>query len=419
LRAGILTALTKHRDLAEVFLSILVQIPLAVFLGHYYDQSSFMDSGYLVSAGLNPYTSHLVTIFSPYSFGFTPIIGDPPLWPLLLGLIYRLTYNISSNIFLYNFAIKLPVIASNLGLAYLTKKILKKQGASEGKIRFAWLFLLFNPFMLLTSSAWGQFDTLISLLCLASLYLLSKAKTIKSAVVLSFSVVLKPISFPLIALPLFSSPRRGISKVVKYILISVAIVVVFWILPFFFLGWAIPGSSNQITSFFTRAGGISLFSIVELLKNQVTLPISLQLLGYLWVPALLIGYYLIYRNPPMNFNELTQKAAELMFIFFLTFSWVSEPYIIVAIPLVLIFLPQSEMNFRNFHFLWVIPLIFMFISTNFFQLFFLVSPQVISWLAQLDQHIRFWRLLAQFMVAVSFQFFVWRLAVKMLGFKKK
>ena len=152
--------------------------------------------GILVSAGLNPYQTHLITIFSPYFVGVNPITGDPPLWPLLLGLIYRLTYNITPNIFLYNFAIKIPVIAVNIGLAYITKKILQQQGASERKIRFAWLFLLFNPFVLLTSTAWGQFDTLISLLCISSLYLLSKGMVTKSAILLSLSVVLKPISFP-------------------------------------------------------------------------------------------------------------------------------------------------------------------------------------------------------------------------------
>src|SRR5208283_1207066 len=156
-----------NRDLTIVLLSVLVQIPLAIFLGHYYDERSFMDSGYLVSAGLNPYQTHLITVFSPYFVGVNPITGDPPLWPLFLGLIYRLTYSITPNIFLYNFAIKIPVIASNIGLAYITKKILQQQGASERKIKFAWLFLLFNPFVLLTSTAWGQFDTLISLLCVS------------------------------------------------------------------------------------------------------------------------------------------------------------------------------------------------------------------------------------------------------------
>src|SRR5208283_865692 len=165
-----------NREILILVSSILVQLPLAVFLGHYYDERSFIDTGYLVSAGLNPYQTHLITVFSstPSLIGFNPIIGDPPLWSLLLGAIYRLTYNITPNIFLYNFAIKLPVIAANIGLAYITRNILQGQGASEKKVMFAWLFVLFNPFILLTTTAWGQFDNLIALLCVVSLYFLSK-----------------------------------------------------------------------------------------------------------------------------------------------------------------------------------------------------------------------------------------------------
>jgi hypothetical protein len=122
-----------NRDILLVLLSILVQIPIAIFLGHYYDERSFIDAGYLVSAGLNPYQTHLITVFSstPSLIGFNPIIGDPPLWPLLLGAVYKLSYNITPNIFLYNFAIKTPLIATNIAIAYVTKSILRQQGASE------------------------------------------------------------------------------------------------------------------------------------------------------------------------------------------------------------------------------------------------------------------------------------------------
>ena len=176
-----MASLKPHRDTIAVVLSILVQIPLAVFLGHYYDERLFIDTGYLVSSGLNPYIPHTITVFSnPHLIGVNPIIGYPPLYPLLLGAIYRLTYNIVPNIFLYNFAIKIPVIASNIALAYLTKAVMQNLGIPQKRIQFAWLFLLFNPFTLLTTAAWGEFDTLIALLSLTSLYLLSKGKVVKA-----------------------------------------------------------------------------------------------------------------------------------------------------------------------------------------------------------------------------------------------
>ena len=391
-----LPSVRLQRESLTVLLSLGLQMPLAVFLGHYYDERVFMVTGYEVSSGLNPYLPHVISgVFSsPYLSGAFSSIGDPPLWSLLLGAIYKLSYNITPNIFLYNFAIKIPVIVTNIGLAYIIKNILRQQGASEKTIKFAWLFLLFNPFILLTTTAWGQFDNLIALLCVASLYFLSKNMVKKSAFLLSLSVVLKPISFPLLGLPLLFLPKKDWSKILQYIVISVVIIVILWILPFYMLGGTAPFSSNQAASYFMRAGGMTPFNLVELFQDKVTLPSGLGFLGYIWIPAVLFGYYLVYRDPPKTFNELTQKAIGVMLIFFLTYSWVSEPYINVVIVLALLALPFTKVNFRNFHFLWVIPLIFMVLSTNFFQLFFLVSPSIIASLAHADLYIRSWRLIA-------------------------
>jgi hypothetical protein len=394
--------LQLNREIMTVILSILVQLPLAVFLGHYYDERSFIDTGFLVSAGLNPYQPHLITIFSsnPYLIGTNPIIGYPLLWPLLLGLIYRLSYNITPNLFLYNFAIKIPVIASNIGLAYVTKTIMKQLGASDRKIRAAWLFLLFNPFILLTTTAWGEFDTLIALLCVTSLYFLSKGMVGKSALLLSLSVVLKPISLPLLGLPLLFSPTKNWRKISTYISISAVIVLTLWFLPFYLLGWILPSSTNQLTSYFKMAGGMTLFNAVELFQNTATLPTSLEFLGYIWIPALLLGYYLVYRNPPKSFTELTQKAVGLLLIFFLTRTWLSEPNINLILALMLIPISFEKISSRSLHIAWIVALAFMILNLAFPQLFFLVYPQIIPAMAAFDAQFRTARLAARFAVTV-------------------
>ena len=53
-----LLSIRFQRESIIVLLSLCLQVPLAVFLGHAYDDSLFMVTGYLVSSGLNPYTSH-------------------------------------------------------------------------------------------------------------------------------------------------------------------------------------------------------------------------------------------------------------------------------------------------------------------------------------------------------------------------
>ncbi len=420
LRGSVLLWLKLHQNLVAVALSILVQIPLAVFLGHYYDERSFIDTGYLVSSGLNPYIPHDITVFSnPNLMGTNPIIGYPPLWPLLLGAIYRITYNLTPNIFLYNFAIKIPVIASNIALAYATKNIMQRLNMPPKRVQFAWIILLFNPFTLLTTAAWGEFDTLIALLCVVSLYFLSKGQIVKSSILLSLSIVLKPISLPLIGLPLFFSTRQNRRKNLIYILISALILVGLWFLPFNLFGWMVPSSPGQVTSYFKMAGSMTLFNLVEVIQNTAVLPLGLEFLGYLWIPALLIGYYFVYRNPPKSMPELAEKALLLLLIFFLTRTWLSEPNINLIISMALLTLVSKKSNFQNFNFLWIIPLIFMFFNFSFPQLFFLVSPSILNNLAQLDQSILFWRLVGKFVVALFWQVFAWRLVIKLLSQNSK
>ncbi len=407
-----MASLKPHWDTIAVVLSILVQIPLAAFLGHYYDERLFIDTGYLVSSGLNPYIPHAITVFSnPHLIGVNPIIGYPPLYPLLLGAIYRLTYNVVPNIFLYNFAIKIPVIVSNLALAYLTKAVMKNLGMPQKRIQFAWLFLLFNPFTLLTTTAWGEFDTLIALLSLASLYLLSIGKTVKSSLLLSLGFVLKPISAPLIGLPLFFSTPQNRRKNLTYLLIASVIVAVFWFLLFNLLGWMAPTSPGQVTSYFRMAGGMTLFNGVEIFQKSATIPVGYDLLGYLWVPTAIFGYYLIYRNPPKTMVKLVESAVILLLLFFLARSWLSEPNLNMLLPLVLILFGAGKLSSKTIHLAWVIPFIFLFLNYAIPQLFFLVYPPIISAIGTFDLHVGVWRLIARFIVTVLWYI----LAIKILG----
>lgn len=405
-----------NRDLVFVLLSVLVQVPLAIFLGHAYDERVFMDTGYLVSSGLNPYQHYAITVFSsnPDMTGLNPIIGYPPLWSLLLGIIYRLSFNIVPNLFLYNFAIKIPVIASNVGLAYVTRAVLRHEGASSRQIQFAWLFLLFNPFTLLTTAAWGQFDTLIALLCVASLYYLNKNKVATSGLLLSLSVVLKPVALPLLPLPLLLAPTHSVRDAVRYLLVCAIVILGLWFLPFYLLGWIAPASAGQVGSFFTMAGGLTPFNLVELINDTQTLPANLTFLGYLWIPAVLVGYYLVYRHPSRSCTDLMTKALVVLLIFFLTLTWLAEPNINVVLPLALLAIPVEKFDFPYFDFLWVLPLAFMFLNTSFSSLFFLVAPNTIASMAHLDLYIRNWRLIARFAVVVVFQVFAWILIAKML-----
>ncbi len=104
------------RDRLILLASIVVQLTLGVLLGHSQDTRVFMAAGYRVAQGQSPYVAQdLSAVFHHASFNALSTVGYPPPWPLLLGLIYRVAYAVGHNLFVYNLAIKLPVIAATVG----------------------------------------------------------------------------------------------------------------------------------------------------------------------------------------------------------------------------------------------------------------------------------------------------------------
>ena len=111
-----------------------------------------MTTGYLVATGRGPYSPlDLGGVFHHAGFAQLTTIGYPPPWPLVTGLLYRATYGLVPDLHLYDLALKLPVIAATVGLAYLVAAALRQAGARDDTCRRAWVFLLFNPFVLLAA----------------------------------------------------------------------------------------------------------------------------------------------------------------------------------------------------------------------------------------------------------------------------
>ena len=70
----------KNPEPLFVLLSVLVQVPMAYFLGHYFDQRIFMATGYTIASGFDPYKPiELIHVFSnPLLNGFVSTIGYSP-----------------------------------------------------------------------------------------------------------------------------------------------------------------------------------------------------------------------------------------------------------------------------------------------------------------------------------------------------
>lgn len=398
-----------------VFISLILQVSLAFFLGHYYDMRVFMATGYSVSSGLNPYEHHnLVDIFHNSLFQDVPGIGYPPLLALLLGLIYRLSFNLIPNILLYNFAIKIPVIIGNIALAYLVKHLLVKLNVEKNKAKGAWLFILFNPFILYTTSAWGQYDAVIVLLVLASLYFLHNNKIKGSAILFALSLSIKPIALPLIALPIIYTAKKSRGQAFQYLLIFALVLLFTSILPFYFFNWSLQPILSNLDAHFIVGGGMSYLSFLELVQGSYLIPESLQFIGFIWIPALIVGYYLLHLTPHYSMEKLFQEAVIITFIFFLTRTWLSEPNINLILPFMLILAEKNKISWRNLNFTWSIPIIFTFLNFSLPQLFFMIYPPILTIIGNLDNQIRSIRLIARSLIVVSWQVLGWSIVKKEL-----
>lgn len=350
--------------------SVVLQILLALFLGHAYDMRIFLATGYLVGSGQNPYLAQdLSSVFHNATFQGITSFGYPPPWAMVLGVIFLCTYKIIPIFLLYNLAVKLPVIAANIGVAYLAVYIIKKFGVQDKTAHKAWIFLLFNPFLLLTSSAWGQFDPVVALCSLLAIYFISEGKLIRSAVLLALAVSLKPTALPLIPVFFVFLAGKSLARTAKYFAVFTLSMLLFCVFPFVLLGWDPSPILLHWNAHFTVGGGLSFMTFLEYVQWSYRLPGPWWFVGWLWVPALGIATYAL--KPGINgLNGLLRKSVALMMVFFLCRAWLSETNINSILPLAVILVSINELDSLSLAALWVVPLIFSFFNTSIAQLLF-------------------------------------------------
>ena len=406
--------LFPKEDVGYLLASLLLQLILGLLLGHVYDQRIFMATGYLVATGQDPYIPQdLTAVFNNPAFQGMTSIGYPPLWPLILGLIYQLSYASIHNLLIYNLAIKLPVIIANLGLAYLVRDILNELGQTRAVSRKAWLFLLFNPFVLYSSVAWGQFDSLVALLTLASLALLDKQKIVISSIMLAMAIALKPTPIPVVLVALIYLWGSPSHRLVQFLVSFTISMFTFCILPFILMKWDASPILLHWNAHFTVSGGMSLTTFYELVKDTYLLPGMWWLLGFAWLPAILLGALLI-KTGSHDFVTLLKQSLALILIFFLTRTWTSEQNLMLILPLVLILTYLGELPKICLTATWVLPLIFTFFNTSPPQLLFPVLPELMEKLLQRMDVYRSGRLAARMVVVIPWQIVGWWMVVRCL-----
>jgi hypothetical protein len=401
----------------SIIISFSLQCIIGYYLGHQYDMGIFLTVGHIVSKGDSPYGLFPASeIFNhPGFFEELPGVGYPPPWALLVGFFYSTIYKSSNNLFIYNLAIKLLSIASNVALALIMEKIADEEGIDKRNRKYVFYFFLFNPFFIYISAAWGQFDSLVILMYILSINNLIKKRYLRSALFLALSASLKII--PLIFLPIFLAfikRNYNLKRTIEFSTIFLITSVSLSYIPFIIFQWNLDIIFNSMDVHFIRIGCFTLFNISDLLFEVSEFPQNIEFLGYLWIPSLILIYSKLSKTHLSNRIDLLRWSSSVIFILLLTRSWVSEQNIILLIPLALIQLLINTKKWRVIHLLWIIPFIFTFLNTSPFQLFFLISDQPLIFIRNLDKSIKIPRLILKFIIILPWQYLGWKYILETL-----
>jgi hypothetical protein len=365
-------------DRRILILSIAVQVALGLLLGHSTDTRVFMATGYLVGTGHDPYVAHnLARVFHHVFFDVPSAVGYPPPWPLLLGLAYRSSYALVHSLVVYDLAIKIPVIAANVGLAYLAGLILESLGAPAAVSRKAWTFLLLNPAILYFGAAWGQIDAIVAFFALTALALLSARRRDASALVLALAVCFKPTALPLLPAALIPLASNKVRAAIRYSALFVAGVFVFYVAPFLVFGWSRAPFSENLNAHFVLRGAMSYATVIRVFRDPLLMQGRWWLLGLLWIAALAVGI-LALRRGDGGLADLLRMSLAFTLIVFLTRTWLAETNVVLVLPMAVVLTSVGALDRRALAALWVLPLVFTLFNTSPLHLLWVAFPDLMQ-----------------------------------------
>ncbi|MCH8022899.1 MAG: hypothetical protein IH932_04055 [Thaumarchaeota archaeon] len=367
---------------SRLLVSLLVQLTIGILLAHGFDYQVSIVAGKNVLTGSSPYEGG--TIPDDFVDSYGNIIGGPSestLWVLYLGLAYFLSFG---NVLAFNLITKLPIIGANLIFAHYALRLWGRRWSD---------FFLFNPFLLLISTAWGKPDNIAALLIMLSILAIRRPHL--TGILLSLSFMVKFLAPPVLLITLAYYLTKGAKNAVKYLGIFLLASSVIFLLPFSVFRWSLTPLLSGLTGFLKPVGGISPFNIFELLFDVSYLPTWAEPLGL--IPLIGIGVLFIYviARPPRDRQTLARYSLIAMAIIFATRSWTSEQNLVILFPLMLLAFGRIPSPY-----IWILPMAFMIFNTSLFQLLYPIYPQIIELLAAFDERWRVPRLAFKFLITL-------------------
>ena len=305
--------------------------------GHPFDFELWVRTGYWVAQGVSPYgvisSAPGLTFASGYSPSAESTVAYLPFWPLLLAGIYKLYALVGfGDRFVYYFLIKQPIILGDVLLGYAIMKYVRAKGSKSGEaVLSMWLL---SPYTVILSGIWGMFDALAVLPVVVAL---SVASGTQRSALEGLSIWVK--SIPVIfAIPIAASGKNKL----RNLILAGLIPAVGTLGAIVLLRWPISIAFATLNSTVGKGGqSMSAVSVFFYLQNLGVVngwpgPL-LDVLGLVWVPALLIVTWLAYRWFGFDTERGLVRSLLLCAITFLLFkAQVNEQYAVYLLALALL-----------------------------------------------------------------------------------
>lgn len=426
---------------AYLFLALSLRLALAPFLSHPFEERIFMAVGASVAKGITPYGQYILQVIfagtpHPHLVGIIPGIGYPPPWGLLTGGLYLLSSALApNNLYVYVFALKLPVIIGELALAGVVYYVLRQED-SEKTATKGFLLFLFCPFIIAVGTVWGMFDTLAMFFALFSAWSLQENWKL-SAVFLSIASVLKV--YPLLLVPLYAillyKHKRKLLAATGFFSITAALTGLFTFVPMLVYNWPLSNMYNALTYQLSSTNGpynnqagaqfpygtASPFNAFTLLSEYVSKTLQPpSVLVYLWIPACVTIYILLLRAKTSRKGDFgiatTMKWSLLLVLtFFTTRVWVSEESLVFLFTCFALTMLLSNVEWAKLHILWVTLLSFVIVHVPAVSFLWMPYPWTLdSTSAFADGSLGLTRLLMMTMLTFCWLVLTWNYAAKKL-----
>lgn len=303
----------------------LVDVILSFWTGSPYDMRIWFNTGIWINQRINIYVPN-------------DHLGYPPLWALWCFVAYR-TYNFfGSNLEIWRFIIKLPMILAQLALAYVVGRFAASRFEIK-KARELFIITLIWSFIFYIGALWGQTNVLSALLTFLAFYAVINRKTSIGALLLGIAATLK--IYPLIALPGFLAyilKKKNRGEASKFLLYVFAVPILFTLTVFASFVWNIvpflqtifywtPNSNpTQI-----QGGCMNIWSFSYLFNVDIS---KLGQLRLVWIPVLAtISIYWL-KKRTFDDADLNLSIISLYLLFMITYAWVTEQTFLDPLPFI-------------------------------------------------------------------------------------